>query len=176
MGQGRVQDGLRRVADCALLCFSPAYALLRLYSCFNLHGSTLKESCDGAMFGAVSSPSKRVTGYSSPIVALRKHLDLYANIRPVASVPGMDGKDINMVIVRENTECLVSGLLWVSNGFGLPRSLCSTSSRRPSRRCPTGRAARSRPARSARRPRAASGGWRSRLRSSAPRSARPIPR
>jgi hypothetical protein len=33
-----------------------------------------------------SSPSKRVTGYSSPIVALRKHLDLYANIRPVASV------------------------------------------------------------------------------------------
>ena len=33
-----------------------------------------------------SSPSKRVTGYSSPIVALRKILDLYANIRPVVSV------------------------------------------------------------------------------------------
>jgi len=33
-----------------------------------------------------SSPSKRVFGYSSPIVALRKELDLYANIRPVLSV------------------------------------------------------------------------------------------
>lgn len=38
------------------------------------------------MFGAVSSPSHKVAGYSSPIVALRKHMDLYANIRPVASV------------------------------------------------------------------------------------------
>ena len=33
-----------------------------------------------------SSPSKRVTGYSSPIVQLRKEMDLYANIRPVTSV------------------------------------------------------------------------------------------
>ena len=46
----------------------------------------MREECDGAMFGAVSSPSNKVEGYSSPIVALRKHLDLYANIRPVASV------------------------------------------------------------------------------------------
>ena len=33
-----------------------------------------------------SSPSRKVAGYSSPIVALRKELDLYANIRPVVSV------------------------------------------------------------------------------------------
>ena len=33
-----------------------------------------------------SSPSQRVTGYSSPIVALRKELDLYANVRPVIAV------------------------------------------------------------------------------------------
>ncbi|KAG8904065.1 homoisocitrate dehydrogenase [Tulasnella sp. 403] len=45
----------------------------------------LKEECNCAMFGAVSSPSRKVTGYSSPIVALRKKLDLYANIRPVKS-------------------------------------------------------------------------------------------
>jgi len=68
--------------------------------------SVLKEECDAAMFGSVQSPSHKVPGYSSPIVALRKHLDLYANIRPVASVPGMPGPDVNMVIVRENTECL----------------------------------------------------------------------
>lgn len=66
----------------------------------------LKEECDAAMFGSVQSPSHKVPGYSSPIVALRKHLDLYANIRPVSSVPGTPGKDVNMVIVRENTECL----------------------------------------------------------------------
>ena len=67
----------------------------------------LKEECDGAMFGSVSSPSHKVAGYSSPIVALRKHLDLYANVRPVKSVKGMDGRDVDLVIVRENTECLV---------------------------------------------------------------------
>lgn len=68
--------------------------------------SVLKEECDGAMFGSVSSPSHKVPGYSSPIVALRKHLDLYANVRPVSSVPGTAGPTVNMVIVRENTECL----------------------------------------------------------------------
>ncbi|KAL7408944.1 putative isocitrate dehydrogenase [Mrakia frigida] len=66
----------------------------------------LKSDCDAAMFGSVSSPSTRVAGYSSPIVALRKELDLYANIRPVKSVLGAPGKTIDMVIVRENTECL----------------------------------------------------------------------
>ncbi|KDQ17198.1 hypothetical protein BOTBODRAFT_30009 [Botryobasidium botryosum FD-172 SS1] len=66
----------------------------------------LTEECNGAMFGAVSSPSRRVAGYSSPIVALRKKLDLYANIRPVASVSGTPGSDVDMVVVRENTECL----------------------------------------------------------------------
>ena len=49
----------------------------------------LKKECDGALFGAVSSPSKAVKGYSSPIVALRKALDLYANIRPVLAVWGL---------------------------------------------------------------------------------------
>ncbi|KAJ3070958.1 homoisocitrate dehydrogenase [Podochytrium sp. JEL0797] len=49
---------------------------------------------DGAMFGSVSSPSHKVEGYSSPIVALRKKLDLYANVRPVVS----PNKKINMVI------------------------------------------------------------------------------
>lgn len=65
----------------------------------------LKNECDGALFGAVSSPSTAVKGYSSPIVALRKRLDLYANVRPVKSV--LTAKNpIDMVIVRENTEDL----------------------------------------------------------------------
>ncbi|CAJ2499787.1 Uu.00g026400.m01.CDS01 [Anthostomella pinea] len=65
----------------------------------------LKNECNGALFGAVSSPSKVVKGYSSPIVALRKKLDLYANVRPVKTVLTA-AKPIDMVIVRENTEDL----------------------------------------------------------------------
>ncbi|KAK6821033.1 hypothetical protein PG990_013014 [Apiospora arundinis] len=65
----------------------------------------LRNECDGALFGAVSSPSTAVKGYSSPIVALRKKLDLYANVRPVKTVVTAP-KPIDMVIVRENTEDL----------------------------------------------------------------------
>ncbi|KAI1432834.1 Isocitrate/isopropylmalate dehydrogenase [Xylaria sp. CBS 124048] len=65
----------------------------------------LRNECDGALFGAVSSPTQAVKGYSSPIVALRKKLDLYANVRPVKTV-ATAAKPIDMVIVRENTEDL----------------------------------------------------------------------
>lgn len=59
----------------------------------------------------MSSPSVPTPGYSSPIVALRKKLDLYANVRPVKSVRSFadvssSKQDIDMVIVRENTEDL----------------------------------------------------------------------
>ncbi|KAL5338424.1 hypothetical protein BJX70DRAFT_367017 [Aspergillus crustosus] len=85
------------------------------YDCFKRNGSalpdrtvdTLKKECDGALFGAVSSPSTKVAGYSSPIVALRKKLDLFANVRPVKTTAGTAaGKPIDLVIVRENTEDL----------------------------------------------------------------------
>ncbi|VUG16576.1 LYS12 [Brettanomyces bruxellensis] len=66
---------------------------------------TLKTKCDGALFGAVSSPTHKVKGYSSPIVALRKKMGLYANVRPVKWVQGQ-GIPVDMVIVRENTEDL----------------------------------------------------------------------
>ncbi|KAF8538354.1 homoisocitrate dehydrogenase mitochondrial precursor [Trichophaea hybrida] len=66
---------------------------------------TLQKECNGALFGAVSSPTRKVAGYSSPIVALRKRLSLYANVRPVKSVSA-NGNPIDLVIVRENTEDL----------------------------------------------------------------------
>ncbi|KAG6121608.1 homoisocitrate dehydrogenase [Claviceps humidiphila] len=65
----------------------------------------LRNDCDGALFGAVSSPSHAVRGYSSPIVALRKRLDLYANVRPVKTIMNVS-RPLDMVIVRENTEDL----------------------------------------------------------------------
>lgn len=80
------------------------------------------KGCDAVLFGAVASPSHPVAGYRSPIVALRKALDLYANIRPVQSIPspaqpdkaegspaGPSTSPVNLVIVRENTEGLYAG-------------------------------------------------------------------
>jgi isocitrate dehydrogenase (NAD+) len=53
-------------------------------------------------------------GFASVNVALRKRLDLYANVRPVRSLPGVASRfsdvKIDMVIFRENTEDLYSGL------------------------------------------------------------------
>jgi homoisocitrate dehydrogenase len=64
-------------------------------------------ACDGAIFGAVSSPSQRVEGYSSPIIAMRKALGLYANLRPAKSAPVSGSQQgVDLLIVRENTECL----------------------------------------------------------------------
>jgi homoisocitrate dehydrogenase len=65
----------------------------------------LKSDCDGALFGAVSSPTVATKGYSSPIVALRKRLALYANVRPVKSIASAKSP-VDLVIVRENTEDL----------------------------------------------------------------------
>jgi homoisocitrate dehydrogenase len=58
---------------------------------------------DAVLFGATSSPMTRVPGYHSPILALRRHFDLYANLRPAA------GAGIDLLVVRENTEGLYSG-------------------------------------------------------------------
>jgi isocitrate dehydrogenase (NAD+) len=51
-------------------------------------------------------------GFSSINVMLRKKFDLYSNFRPVKSLPGLKTKfpDIDMVIFRENTEDLYSGV------------------------------------------------------------------
>lgn len=53
-------------------------------------------------------------GYTSVNVGLRKKLDLFANVRPVYTIPGIKTRfqdvKIDMVIFRENTEDLYSGL------------------------------------------------------------------
>lgn len=67
-------------------------------------------NCGAALFGAVSSPSHKVEGYRSAIITLRQSLDLYANIRPVQSLPGLSPRQgVDMIIVRENTEGLYAG-------------------------------------------------------------------
>jgi isocitrate dehydrogenase (NAD+) len=62
--------------------------------------------------GPVTTPVGE--GFQSVNVALRKKLDLYANVRPVRTMPGIKTRfqdvHLDMVIFRENTEDLYSGL------------------------------------------------------------------
>src|SRR5438093_1987998 len=63
-----------------------------------------------ALKGPVATPVGG--GFESVNVRLRKILDLYANLRPVRNLPGVASRfgDVDLVIVRENTEGLYSGL------------------------------------------------------------------
>ncbi len=70
------------------------------------------ESTRTGLKGPVATPI--AGGFPSVNVALRKKLDLYANVRPVRGLPGLktrfDDVKIDMIIFRENTEDLYSGL------------------------------------------------------------------
>jgi isocitrate dehydrogenase (NAD+) len=63
-----------------------------------------------ALKGPVTTPI--AGGFTSVNVGLRKVLDLYANLRPVANLPGVDARfqGLDLVVVRENTEDLYAGL------------------------------------------------------------------
>src|SRR5438034_1286199 len=63
-----------------------------------------------ALKGPVTTPIG--TGFQSINVRLRKALDLYANLRPVRSMPNIVTRydDVDLIVVRENTEDLYSGL------------------------------------------------------------------
>jgi methanogen homoisocitrate dehydrogenase len=60
------------------------------------------KNCRCLLFGAITTPPD--PNYNSVLLRLRKELDLYANVRPFSK------KGLDMVIVRENTEGLYSGL------------------------------------------------------------------
>jgi isocitrate dehydrogenase (NAD+) len=63
-----------------------------------------------ALKGPVTTPIAE--GFTSVNVGLRKALDLYANLRPVRNLPGVQSRfsDVDLIIVRENTEDLYAGL------------------------------------------------------------------
>jgi len=81
------------------------------------HGDTLPESvleavraAGVALKGPVTTPVGK--GFTSVNVRLRQALDLYANLRPVRSLPSVKTchTDVDVVVVRENTEGLYSGI------------------------------------------------------------------
>jgi isocitrate dehydrogenase (NAD+) len=63
-----------------------------------------------ALKGPITTPVGG--GFASINVQLRKQFDLYANFRPVRNLPHIPTRypDVDLVIVRENTESLYSGL------------------------------------------------------------------
>jgi isocitrate/isopropylmalate dehydrogenase len=89
---------------------------------------TLKtlEGCNCGLFGAITSKPKEEAerelipdlqgkglSYRSPIVRLRQHFDLYTNLRPCKAYKGNPlnyRDDIDLVVFRENTEGLYSGV------------------------------------------------------------------
>lgn len=88
------------------------------FECFNKNGTTLPEETiriandsDAVLFGASTS----TPGEPSPIINLRKELNVYANIRPIKSYKGVNciRSDIDFVIVRENTEGLYSQVEYI---------------------------------------------------------------
>ncbi len=84
------------------------------------------KNTDACLFGAITSKPKdeaeaelaphlkgKGLSYFSPIVAIRQMFDLYANVRPCKAFPGNPlnfRDDIDLVVFRENTEGLYSGV------------------------------------------------------------------
>ncbi len=87
------------------------------WECFQQRGVSVPQetldairACGATLFGAVSSPARKVEGYRSAILTMRQELDLYANLRPVRSLPRVSPRPgIDLLIVRENTEGLYVG-------------------------------------------------------------------
>ena len=87
------------------------------WACFERRGTALPDetlaavaAADATLFGATQSPSTSVEGYRSPILALRRRFDLYANLRPACSLPAFFSRPgIDLLVVRENTEDLYAG-------------------------------------------------------------------
>jgi isocitrate dehydrogenase (NAD+) len=65
---------------------------------------------DATLKGPTATPSG--TGFRSVNVELRQKLQLYANYRPARTMPGVPSRyeDVDLIVVRENTEGLYSGL------------------------------------------------------------------
>jgi methanogen homoisocitrate dehydrogenase len=92
------------------------------FDCFNKNETTLPEetikiakSSDATLFGASTS----TPGQPSPIINLRKQLDVYANLRPIKSYTGVKSTEnnIDFIIVRENTEGLYSQKEYEEDGM-----------------------------------------------------------
>ena len=62
------------------------------------------KKCDAVLFGAVTTPTSNLKNYRSPVLTLRRELDVFVNVRPIKNI--LSTRNINLTIFRENTEGL----------------------------------------------------------------------
>ncbi len=84
--------------------------------------------------GPITTPVGR--GFSSVNVSLRQHFELFANVRPALSIPGIPSRyqDIDIILVRENLEGLYSGVGHIRSEDGQRAELRSVITRAGSKR------------------------------------------
>lgn len=77
-----------------------------------------------ALKGPITTPVGE--GFRSINIQLRQHFDLYANIRPSKSIEAIPTRfsNVDLTIIRENTEGLYSGLEYVDERLGIVDSIC----------------------------------------------------
>lgn len=77
----------------------------------------------GALKGPVTTPVGE--GFTSVNVQLRQQLDLYANVRPATTIQGLNTsfEDVDLIIFRENTEGLYSGIEYFDERLGIADSI-----------------------------------------------------
>ena len=76
-----------------------------------------------ALKGPITTPVGK--GFKSVNVQLRQELDLYANVRPCRTLPGIETpfKDVDLIIFRENTEGLYAGIEYCDERNGIADSI-----------------------------------------------------
>jgi len=82
-----------------------------------------------ALKGPITTPVGE--GFRSVNIQLRQHFDLYANVRPCKSTRAIPTRfeNVDLVIIRENTEGLYSGLEYCDERLGIVDSICRITDR-----------------------------------------------
>ena len=82
-----------------------------------------------ALKGPVTTPVGQ--GFTSVNVQLRQRLDLYANVRPATSLQGLETPfdDVDLIIFRENTEGLYSGIEYYDDRLEIADSIARVTKR-----------------------------------------------
>lgn len=103
-------------------------------SAFETHGELLPQTLLDSLQrnriglkGPITTPVGE--GFRSVNIELRQHFDLYANIRPSKSIDAISTrfKGVDLVIIRENTEGLYSGLEYCDERLGIVDTICRIS-------------------------------------------------
>lgn len=87
-------------------------------------GIDVLRKVDAVLKGPITTPLN-MPGFRSINIMLRHELKLYANVRPFRSFKGVSLKDLDIVLIRENTEDLYKGIEGMHEGVAFALKLIS---------------------------------------------------